>query len=49
MPIFENTENEQKKHKKNTKLRKKDTKSQKITENNEYRRNNALFVVFLYV
>ena len=49
MPRIENTENEQKRRKKNTKLQKNKQNHQKITENNEYGRNNALFVVFLYV
>ena len=49
MPRIENTENEQKRRKKNTKLQKNEQNHQKITENNEYGRNNTLFVVCLYV
>lgn len=43
------TENEQKDVKRTQNYRKKKQNHQKTTENNEYRENNALFVVFLYV
>ena len=40
------TENEQKDVKRTQNYRKKKQNHQKTTENNEYRENNALFVVF---